>query len=144
MTPEDLAALQERAYRDMSPWSGRDFADLLAQSSTLLIADPHAFCMGRVIVDEAEILAFATDPAHQRQGLGARLLDAFVQAAADRGAATIFLEVAASNDAALAFYSSHGFVRTGLRKGYYRQPDDSRTDALLMSRALTRGQAPDS
>ncbi|SNR47961.1 GNAT family N-acetyltransferase [Puniceibacterium sediminis] len=142
--PAALAALQSRAYRDMSPWSARDFADLLDHPTALLTAQPHAFCLGRIIVDEAEILALATDPAHQRQGLASGILLSFLQAAAGRGAVTVFLEVAATNVAALAFYRKHGFDQSGLRKGYYPQPDGSRTDALLMSRALTQGHGPNS
>ena len=66
MTPEVLAALQARAYTHMAPWKARDFADLLARPTTLLCAVPQAFCLGQVVVDEAEILALAADPAHPR------------------------------------------------------------------------------
>lgn len=135
MTPAALADLQRRAYRDMAPWSAQDFADLLAQPTILLIASSHAFCLGRVVVDEAEILALATDPAHQRQGLARDTLSRFLHAAQARGAMATFLEVAASNAPARAFYAAHGFKQTGLRKAYYPQPDGTRTDALLMARA---------
>ncbi len=144
MTPEALAALQARAYRDMAPWSARDFADMLGQPTVLLCASPDSFCLGRVVLDEAEILALATDPDHQRNGQGSRTLRAFLQGAAARGALNAFLEVASGNAPALSFYRHHGFARTGLRKGYYRLPDGSRADALLMARALTKGHVPGS
>ncbi|MFZ5962321.1 GNAT family N-acetyltransferase [Thalassococcus sp. BH17M4-6] len=139
MTPEALSALQARAYRHMVPWSARDFADLLDQPTTQLTATPEAFCLMRVVVDEAEILAIATDPDRQRRGHGSAVLERAIGQARARGVATVFLEVEAGNAPALAFYARHGFSQTGRRRGYYRQSDGSATDALLMSRAVTRG-----
>lgn len=138
MTADRLATLQARAYRDMAPWSARDFADILPHPTTLLIDVPHAFCLGRVVVDEAEVLALATDPAHQRQGLATQVLQTFEQAARTRGAVQVFLEVAATNDPARTFYGARGYRQTGLRKAYYPQRDGTRVDALLMARDLTR------
>lgn len=97
MTPETLAALSARAYRHMTPWSARAFADTLARPHALLTCTGHAFALGLVIADEAEILALACDPQVQRQGEGTALLARFHKDAQARGAARIFLEVAAAN-----------------------------------------------
>ncbi|KMK66268.1 GNAT family N-acetyltransferase [Puniceibacterium sp. IMCC21224] len=142
MRSEQLATLQARAYQDMAPWSARDFDDLLTQPTALLVSRPHAFCLGRVIIDEAEILALATDPDHQRRGLGTDILTRFESQAKVRGAVRIFLETAATNSRARAFYANFGYVNTGLRKGYYAQPDGSRIDAVLMMRNLSLLTAP--
>ncbi|WP_254453743.1 hypothetical protein [Siccirubricoccus sp. G192] len=53
-------------------------------------------------------------------------------AARARGAAAMFLEVAAGNPAALALYRGLGFDRVGQRRRYY--PDGS--DALVLRRDL--------
>ena len=45
----------------------------------------------------------------------------------------MLLEVRASNSAAIGLYKKYGFVRDGVRRGYYRFPTE---DAWLMSRAL--------
>lgn len=68
MTPQDLAALQDRAYKDMRPWSAADFKSTLAQPTTHLEHSAQGFLIAQVIPDEAEILALATDPHHQRRG----------------------------------------------------------------------------
>ena len=47
-----------------------------------------------------------------------------------------FLEVAADNAAAQALYARAGFAESGRRRGYYRRPDGSGLDALVMQRAL--------
>lgn len=134
MTPEELAALSARAYRHMTPWPADAFAQTLARSHALLVTTEHAFALGLVIADEAEILALATDPAQQRRGQGAALIDRFHGAAKARGAATVFLEVAAANAPAIRFYEAQGYTATGRRKGYYRRPDGRSDDALSMSR----------
>lgn len=136
MTPEALAYLAKRAYRHMKPWTTAQFAETLARPHTLLAATEHAFVLGTVIVDEAEILALAADPDHQRQGAASRALDAFHAQALERGARRVFLEVAAANTPARAFYTRHGYGKTGLRRGHYPRPDGPPDDAVVMSRAL--------
>lgn len=136
MTPEALADLAERAYRHMTPWTAEQFADTLARPHTLLAATEHAFVLGTVIVDEAEILALAADPEHQRQGAASRALELFHAQTLERGARQVFLEVAAANTPARAFYARHGYSEIGLRRGYYPRPDGPPDDAVVMSRAL--------
>lgn len=136
MTPAALAGIAARAYRHMTPWREADFAATLAQPTTLLSAGEGAFVLGRVVAGEAEILALATDPACQRRGAARAVLARFEAGASARGAEEIFLEVAAANTPARAFYEACGYARAGLRKAYYTCPDGSRDDALLMRKAL--------
>lgn len=136
MTPEALAELSARAYRHMRPWTARAFADTLAAPASLLVATDHAFVLGRVVADEAEILALATDPGHQRRGAARRLLDQFETRARTRGAVRVFLEVAATNHPARAFYAARGYAETGRRRAYYRLPQGGTDDALILARPL--------
>ncbi len=48
----------------------------------------------------------------------------------------IEIEVRAGNKPALCFYEHAGFGRDGLRRGYYRNPEE---DALLMGLELAPG-----
>lgn len=141
MTPEALAALQARAYRHMAPWPASGFADLLELPTTRLITAPHGFLLARVVSDEAEILSLATDPEHQRQGIASGLLDRFETRAAAEGVLDLFLDVAGRNIPARSFYAAKGYVEAGLRRSYYKAPDGTRDDAVLMRRALTLGHA---
>ncbi|GGG67937.1 alanine acetyltransferase [Salipiger pallidus] len=136
MTAAEIAAISARAYQHMSPWSEADIAGTLDHPLTVLSHDGASFALGRVIVDEAEILALATDPGKQRGGGASRALAAFHAEAMARGAVTCFLEVAADNAPAIAFYETRGYARTGLRKGYYPRAGSAPADALLMARAL--------
>ncbi len=86
------------------------------------------YVLGRVVVDEGEVLSIAITPARRREGIGRQLLQALLGAMHQRGAHAAWLEVRASNAGAQALYAAEGFVPAGLRRGYYRQPPE---DALV-------------
>jgi ribosomal-protein-alanine N-acetyltransferase len=140
VTPEDLARLHAAAETHDRPWSAPDFADLLAAPGALLIAEDTAcFALARTVADEAELLILATHPDARRRGLARAALAALHRAAAQRGVATVFLEVAADNAAARALYDAAGYAETGRRPAYYRRADGRRVDAILMARHLDPG-----
>ncbi|MEP5155563.1 ribosomal protein S18-alanine N-acetyltransferase [Planktotalea sp.] len=134
MTPHELAALHTRA--STSPWSVQSFENQLAQAGTLLSCSQNAFAIGHAVLDEAELLQIATAPEFQNQGLGRKMLHSFEHAAKARGCMRAFLEVAESNTPARALYSGAGWKIDGTRKGYYKHPDGTREDAILMSKSL--------
>lgn len=86
------------------------------------------------VAGEVSLLLIAVARRAQRSGVGTRLLEALEAAARADAQALVLLEVRASNAAARAFYARHGYVETGVRRGYYA---DRGEDAILMERALT-------
>ena len=74
---------------------------------------------------EREILNLAVDPAERRKGIARRLLED----ALSNAPGAWFLEVRASNAAAIRLYESAGFERAGRRSGYYREPAE---EAIVM------------
>lgn len=74
----------------------------------------------QTVPTEAEILNIAVHPSARRRGVARalllRLLDVLV--------GDIFLEVRASNLAAIQLYESLNFVRVGIRPAYYSQPGE--------------------
>jgi len=140
MTPDDLAALHGACFTTPRPWRADEFATLLASPLVALIAEPGGFALVRIIADEAELLTIAVQPDLRRKGLGARLLSAALDQTAKRGAVSMFLEVAATNQPALALYQRAGFRPVGRRPGYYIGPD-ARDDALILRR--DQGPVPD-
>jgi ribosomal-protein-alanine N-acetyltransferase len=83
-----------------------------------------------LMVDEAHITTFAVHPAWRRQGIGERLLLAFIDTAVARHAREATLEVRLSNIAARRLYEKYGFRPVGLRPRYY---SDDGEDALIMT-----------
>ena len=132
-----MAALHAVAMTQPPPWSEADFASLLAARGTFAVGDAHTFALGRVVLDEVELLTIATHPDHRRRGLARACLAAFEAEARARGARTAHLEVAAANTPAVALYEAAGWAHAGRRKGYYRTPEGARIDALLMSKSLS-------
>ena len=138
MTADDLADLYSRAFPDGTGWRAGDFRDVLASQGSFLCARPHAFALGRMAADEAELLLIATDPDHRRSGLGRRCIAAFHDEARARGAVTAFLEVAESNVAARGLYVSAGYREVGRRKEYYASRDGGQQTALILRRDLAQ------
>ncbi|WP_068116763.1 ribosomal protein S18-alanine N-acetyltransferase [Tropicimonas marinistellae] len=139
MTPEALAALHHRCFETPRPWSAAEFSGLLEGSGVFLTADEdnRGFALGRVIIDEVELLTLAVAPTARRQGIGRRLLAAFERDAASRGARLAILEVSAANAPAIALYGATGYRQTGRRPGYYRAQNGSCEDALIYCKALS-------
>ncbi|NBO20533.1 MAG: ribosomal-protein-alanine N-acetyltransferase [Rhodobacteraceae bacterium] len=140
MTPEDMAKIHAACFTSPAPWGAAAIAASIAAKGGFAITPPDGgtagFALGRVILDEAELLTIAVLPDARRQGLGRALIAAFADRARAMGAAFAFLEVAAGNTAAITLYTAVGFSKSGLRPGYYHHPDGSSEDALLMSMPL--------
>ena len=94
------------------------------------------FVLAQLAADEAEILSIGVLPDWQRQGIGRRLVDGVARAVQRAEAKSLYLEVAADNDAALSLYSRAGFLGTGLRRGYYERPGSAPVDAVTLALRL--------
>lgn len=136
MTPDDLAALHARCFRNPRPWTAEEFAGLLDTRGTFLLEAPQGFLMGRAIAGEAELLTVAVDPQARRAGTGRALIAAFAGRAASMGAEEAFLEVADDNLAARGLYSATGWLESGVRRRYYGPA----TDAIVMRLTLRATQ----
>jgi [ribosomal protein S18]-alanine N-acetyltransferase len=84
--------------------------------------------IGRVAADELEIQNLAVGSAWRRRGAATQLVTDAVARALSAGAKQVYLEVRASNEAAIALYTQMGFRECGRRPGYYRDPLE---DAVL-------------
>jgi ribosomal-protein-alanine N-acetyltransferase len=136
MTPEALSEIHVAAFQAARGWSAAEFASLLQSNGMILCGDARSFILGRVVLDEAEVLTIATAPVFQRQGFASRALTAFADRAKDAGAASLFLEVAADNTPAKQLYFNHNFEIIAQRKGYYASISGPAIDALIMRKPL--------
>ncbi|GAA0870126.1 N-acetyltransferase [Brevundimonas basaltis] len=129
-----FAAIHAEAFAgpNEAAWSEAAFADLLAQAGVFALDSADGFILMRAAADEAEILTLAVRPGARRGGQGTRLVGDGVLAAAARGAARVFLEVAEDNAAARALYARAGFAEAGRRPAYYAGADGGRRDALIL------------
>ena len=131
-----LAAIHAASFPPAQRWDAAALQSLLASAGCFAFWCPaRAFILLRTVLDEAEILTLATAPAHRREGLAARLLDAAAAACVARGVLAGHLEVAPENLAASSLYEKAGFRQVGRRPGYYADG----ADALLLRLNLSAG-----
>ncbi|MBF0417037.1 MAG: ribosomal protein S18-alanine N-acetyltransferase [Magnetococcales bacterium] len=131
-----VAALEQEIAH--APWS----LPMLAEELTLVgcrrvLLTPAnelvGYAVSRLLHDEWHLLILGVAPAFRRQGLGRMLVEALLETARSAGVGETLLEVRASNVAARQLYESLGFVRIGLRRGYYRHGPFGPEDALVLA-----------
>ena len=138
---EDADAVVALAAQSLEAanWSKESYVKFASEAGSLVLvleADGQiqGFLLGRLAADQAELLNLAVVASQRRHGSGTALLAKAIQEWRPRGAKTVYLEVRESNTGAIAFYEKHGFAKMGLRKGYYRDPDEA---AVTMVKKLT-------
>ncbi len=117
------------------PWSYRMLAESFGNDNfagVLCEEDGEIAGYGGVTFgyDTADIDNIAVAERFRGGGLGGAILEALVAAAAERGAARVFLEVRVSNAVAMAMYLKHGFKGVYARTRYYTDGED----CLVMAR----------
>ena len=135
----DLARIEQLEHVLFGdPWPQSSFLEAMADpASVCLVAERGGGVAGylaaTLVPPHAELQNLGTAPEQQRAGVARALLDELIDTCRARGVRELGLEVRASNAAAQALYRTHGFRLVGLRRGYYRRPEE---DALLMSLRL--------
>lgn len=136
----DALLILQRRSPGAASWTAADYGSILsADGSAWLLAEdraaerPVGFLLARSLADEMEILNLAVAPAYRRRGIGRRLVGVALARAQVRGARQCWLEVRASNLAALDFYRAVGFVEGYRRRAYYRDPVE---DGVVLVRRL--------
>lgn len=137
LTPERVPAAAEVERTCLSTaWSESQIASLPPEAVylTALESESGALCgIGCLycVAGEAELQNLAVMPAYRRRGVAQALLTALFAEARKRNCESVFLEVAAGNEAAQTLYRKNGFVPVGRRPGFYRGED-----AVLMKKGL--------
>ena len=131
----DLSAVMELAsgLPNVPRWSATAWQEAIKPPHIALAAADaatvRAFVIAVVGGGEAEIESLAVAPASRRRGLAWQLLSALVAELRHSSVAELWLEVRASNAAAISLYRGFGFAETGRRPEYYSNPAE---DAILM------------
>jgi ribosomal-protein-alanine N-acetyltransferase len=139
MAPADAAAIEGvlAASAGASQWSAGDLLHLAKMGTRIWVAEQAGEVMGasatRTVAEEVEVLTLGVAPLWRRRGVGRSLMDVALSEAGQAGARQVFLEVRESNRGARAFYAALGFLESGLRRAYYRDPAE---DALVLSRPV--------
>ncbi len=92
------------------------------------------FALVSLVVGEAELLDYVIDPKLQGKGIGRAFLE-WIVTQLNSKTQRFYLEVRASNQAAIALYDAVGFAEVGIRSNYY-PAKKGREDAVLMAMEL--------
>lgn len=135
---EEIVAIERDIYP--FPWTYGNFQDALAAGYSAWVmrsasGEIMAYAIVMIAIDEAHLLNLSVARPYQRRGHGWRTLDWMADRARDYGARSMLLEVRPSNEPALRLYARYGFVRIGVRRGYY-PAHGGREDAIVMRISL--------
>jgi tRNA threonylcarbamoyl adenosine modification protein YeaZ/ribosomal-protein-alanine acetyltransferase len=142
-TANDLAVMADLHQQSFDQgWTAESFSSALSlPGAGALIVELAGTAYGLVqyhwVAGEAEINTICVSPNHRRLHFGQDLMLALVAHLKKIDSTRLFLEVAATNTAALKLYEGLGFSRMGLRRGYYADGQD----AVTMSKDLA-AEAP--
>ena len=129
---DDLYRIEKACFS--MPWTREslvsEFVNSYARYFVLVDEGVAAgYCGAHFIFDEGHITNIAVLPEYRRRGYGKSLVKYLINRAEKEGVKFLTLEVRVSNGAAQGLYRGFGFQAAGIRRGYYRRPDE---DAMLM------------
>ena len=140
MQEHDLPAVYrlEKACQPM-PWPCWCFRSTIRSRASCWVVEKEGEIIGFGILSiekgRAHIMNMCVAPAHQRQGLGRRIMLHLLSIAKKKHARNAWLEVRSTNRPAILLYRKLGFRAKLIRKGYYRMRH-GRKNAIIMARKL--------
>ncbi|WP_214660643.1 ribosomal protein S18-alanine N-acetyltransferase [sulfur-oxidizing endosymbiont of Gigantopelta aegis] len=141
MTEFDLPPvmqIERKAYK--FPWTEGFMADCLRvayQCFVYAVDDEiRGYLIYSIVLDEVHLLNVCIAPEYHNKGYGHAFINWLMNHVRDSGSKTLYLEVRASNYAAIHLYETMGFNELGLRPDYY-PAKKGREDAQLFACELT-------
>lgn len=116
------------------PWTKEDFIEETRnENAHFLVAECDDEVLGYIGIQEICFEGYVTNvavfPEHRRKGVAKALIEKALCDAEKRDCDFLTLEVRESNFSARNLYEKLGFIVSGERKNFYRDPDES---AILM------------
>lgn len=142
LTHDDLEGIYE-VEKDAFPipWPISSFEEELKNIlATYLVAKIDNKIVGYIgmwfVMDECHITNVAVHSEYRKKGIASTLINEMLKLCKEHRTTYIMLEVRINNIPAQKLYSKFGFSDDVIRKNYYKNPDGTREDALLMSKEL--------
>lgn len=130
-----ISEIEKECFQD--PWSFQMLADSFSSDNFFgVCAENDGEVIGYACMafcgDDADINNIAVTENYRRNGAGAKLLEALIAEAENRGVNNMFLEVRVTNAPAQMLYLTHGFCGVYARPRYYSDGED----AIVMVKRL--------
>lgn len=139
MTLDDIDGVCEVCENSFPiPWSRKSFEDELNNMlATYLVAKLEEKVVGFIglwfVMDECHITNIAVHNEYRNKHIATELVNAMFEYCKEHETSYVLLEVRSSNVAAKELYKKFGFKEDVVRKDYYKNPDNTREDAIVMS-----------
>ncbi len=123
------------------PWSKNSIQEELNNMLSKFIVAKDGekivgFAMCWFIMDECHIGNIAVHPNYRNQKIASTLLNELLKDCKEHGTNYLLLEVRASNVPAQNLYKKLGFEEVVVRKKYYKNPNNTYEDAIIMSKNI--------
>lgn len=133
---EQVAVIEAESMK--SSWTEKQVKEEILYSKSIhAVAESNdritGFVFFRICGNEAELMRISVSQLFRKMGVGRRLIRHGSSCLIHQGVSICFLEVRASNHPALSLYESEAFHRSGVRPGYYSNPNE---DAIIMQKQL--------
>jgi ribosomal-protein-alanine N-acetyltransferase len=117
-----------------SPWSEESvLSEIYSSQSLTRVAIENQNIVGyyiaKLVIDEGQLLDIAVKPECRQQGIADLLMGDLLSGLRLKRVVKLFLEVRATNAAAINLYRKYGFASISTRKNYYKNPVE---DAYIM------------
>lgn len=121
------------------PWSKKSIEEEMNNMLAYFIVAKDdenviGFAMCWFIIDECHIGNIAVSQKYRKQGVASKMLDELFSKCKEHGTSYVLLEVRTSNLPAQKLYKKYGFEEVVVRKKYYKNPDNTYEDAIIMSK----------
>jgi len=118
---EPVMAIENEAYD--FPWTVGIMSDCLRVGYHCYVyevdCEVRAYLIYSTVLDEVHLLNICIDKNYQNKGYGHSFLEWLIDNVRQAGSKTLYLEVRASNLAAIHLYEKMGFNELGIRANYY-------------------------
>ena len=123
------------------PWSKKSIEEEMNNMlSKFIVAKDDSkvigFAMCWFIMDECHIGNIAVLPEYRNQGIATMMLNNLLKDCKEHGTCNLLLEVRISNIVAQSLYKKLGFEELVVRKHYYKNPDGTYEDAIIMTKDI--------
>lgn len=136
---DDILKVCEDSF--VIPWSRKSFEDEFNNMlATYLVAKDSDKVVGFIglwfVMDECHITNIAVSKEYRNKHIATEFVEEMFKLCKEHEIAYVLLEVRSSNVAAKELYKKFGFKEDCIRKEYYKNPDNTREDAIIMSLEL--------
>ena len=142
LTKDDLEGIYEVEKQSFPiPWPISSFEEELKNllATYLVVKDENkiiAYIGMWFVMDECHIMNIAVLPDYRRQGIATSLIQEMFKLCQEHETHYVMLEVRKENLSAQNLYKKFGFTEEVVRKEYYKNPDGTREDAIVMSKEI--------